>query len=45
MKRIGDILTSMLILPILLLVGVGVIGYFAIRFPIWYFENKLRKRR
>jgi hypothetical protein len=43
MKRIGDILTSLLLLPILLLATLGVGIYFVVRFPFWYINNKLRK--
>jgi hypothetical protein len=43
MKRIGDTLTSLLLLPILLLVTLGVGIYFVVRFPFWYFNNKLKK--
>jgi len=43
MKRIGDILTSIILLPILLLATLGVGIYFVVRFPFWYINNKLRK--
>ena len=45
MKRIGDILVSIVLLPILLLATLCVALYFGIKFPIWYFKNKLRKRK
>jgi hypothetical protein len=45
MKRISDVLTSILIVPILLLATLGVGIYFGVRFPIWYYNHKVKKRK
>jgi len=45
MKRIGDILISIILLPILLLATLGVGIYFGVRFPFWYFNNKIKRKK
>lgn len=44
MKLIGNIITSLILLPILLLVALGLVIYFGVRFPMWYVKNKMRKK-
>ena len=45
MKRIRDVLTSILFAPILLLAALCGAIYFMIRFPIWYLNYKKRKKK
>ena len=42
LDRIGNTFTVIIMLPVFIIVGIGVIGYWLIKLPFWWMSRKLR---
>ena len=45
MKRFGDIVTIITLLPLIIGIAVLVGLYFMVRFPLWWIERALKTKR